>query len=484
MKNCGFNFDKTYTTLPKQFFSELNPDRVPSPAIVIVNNTLAQSLGLDFSGLSNLEQAALFTGNQLPQGSSPFSQAYAGHQFGHFTILGDGRAHLWGEHVTPTGERFDIQFKGSGRTPYSRGGDGKAALGPMLREYIISEAMHHLHIPTTRSLAVVTTGESIIRATMLPGAILTRIASSHIRIGTFEFAAYHGDKSAIEDLLNYTIKRHNPKIIHHQNKALGLIQTVMEQQINLILHWMRVGFIHGVMNTDNMALSGETIDYGPCAFMDAYDPNTSFSSIDHMGRYAFANQPKIAQWNLARFAETLLPCIDADSNKAIKLAEETINQFPEQYQQKWLSMMRSKLGLFGSQTGDEQLISDLLNWMHKNHGDYTNTFRDLSQVDELKSEPYDQKFFKEWYARWRARLNKNAKTLESSLCLMNNTNPTIIPRNHNVEQALNAANGADFKPFMDLLKALQTPYKNQDFLRPFQTPPKPSERIYQTFCGT
>ena len=484
MKDCGFQFDTTYTTLPVQFFTEIRPDSVAAPDVVIVNGALAESMGLNFSGLSRKEQAELFSGNRLPQDSTSFAQAYAGHQFGHFTMLGDGRAHVWGEHVTPDGDRFDIQFKGAGRTPYSRRGDGKAALGPMLREYVISEAMYHLGIPTTRSLAVVTTGESVMREAILPGAILTRVAGSHIRVGTFEFAAAQQDKKAVEAIMDYTIQRHYPDLPAGQNKALAFLQAVMEKQVDLIVHWMRVGFIHGVMNTDNMTLFGETIDYGPCAFMDAYDPQTVFSSIDHAGRYAYANQPGIAQWNLARLAETLLLFMDDETHKAVNMAEETINQFPQIYQRKWLAMMRSKLGLFGSDKGDEQLVSDLLDWMQKHQADYTNTFRDLSQTNKPTGQLYAQEPFNEWYLRWQHRLGKNPKPVESSLCLMRNANPAVIPRNHKVEQALEAATGGDFTRFTDLLAALEEPYQDREVLKPYQTPPAPGERVHQTFCGT
>lgn len=484
MTSCGFHFDTTYTTLPEHFFTKLNPVAATSPEIVVVNHSLAQAIGLDFSNLNDKEQAALFSGSQLPKGSTPFAQAYAGHQFGHFTMLGDGRAIIWGEHITPNKDRLDIQFKGSGRTPYSRRGDGKAALGPMLREYIISEAMHYLGIPTTRSLAVVSTGESIMRESNLPGAILTRVASSHIRVGTFEFAANQQCKRTVSSIINYTIQRHYPDLVDHKNKAIALIQAVMERQANLIVNWMRVGFIHGVMNTDNMTLSGETIDYGPCAFMDAYDPNTVFSSIDHTGRYAYANQPRIAQWNLARLAETVLPFIHDDISKAIDIAEKTINHFSHIYKQKWLLMMRSKLGLFGSPTGDEQLISDLLNWMKNNGADYTNTFRKLSQEDKPEGKLYQQKDFEAWYERWQNRLKQNTKPLKSSLRLMKSVNPVVIPRNHKVEEGLKAAHNGHFKLFQDLLAALKNPYKDQERLKPFQALPKPNERVYQTFCGT
>ncbi|MEM6781200.1 MAG: YdiU family protein [Pseudomonadota bacterium] len=484
MKDCGFRFDNSYLSLPDRFYTQLDPLPVTKPEMMILNNDLATSMGLNFSKLNLKDQAALFAGNSLPEGSQPFAQAYAGHQFGHFTILGDGRAHIWGEHMTPDERRLDIQFKGSGRTPYSRRGDGRAALGPMLREYIISEAMHALGIPTTRSLAVVTTGEDVMRETPLPGAILTRVASSHIRVGTFEFAAAQGDKNLVEALLDYTIDRHDPDIKDSENKALDFLHHVMDRQADLITHWMRVGFIHGVMNTDNMTISGETIDYGPCAFMDAYDPNTVFSSIDQMGRYAFDNQPVIAQWNVARLAEALLPLIDENIDKAVQIAEKIVNDFPALYKIKWLLIMRSKLGLFGEQTEDEQLISDLLDWMKKNHADYTNTFLDLSQEDKPSGTLFESKEFSEWYERWQARLQQNTKPLKSSLCLMKNNNPSVIPRNHKVEEALAAGNEGDLKPFHDLLSALKEPYKDREELKPFQLPPEPSERIYQTFCGT
>ena len=379
---CGFNFDTTYTELPSQFFTMQNVDQVISPKIVVVNHELANSLGLNFRGLNKSQQAQLFSGNILPKGAKMFSQAYAGHQFGHFTMLGDGRAVVWGEHITKDKMRFDIQFKGSGKTPYSRRGDGKAALGPMLREYIISEAMHYLNIPTTRSLAVAITGEQVMRETPLIGAILTRVASSHIRVGTFEYAAALQDRKLIKAMMDYSINRHFlSKIKKGENRAISLIKIMIESQLNLIVNWMRVGFIHGVMNTDNMALSGETIDFGPCAFMDNYDPNTVFSSIDRHGRYAFANQPKIAQWNLARFVETLLPFIHQDVDKAIKIGEEMLNNFTLSYKRKWLEMMKTKIGLFGEFKDDEILINNLLTLMKNQDADYTNTFREISKED-------------------------------------------------------------------------------------------------------
>ena len=484
MAGSGFNFDNTYIHLPKAFYTELSPVPVRKPEMVIFNAPLSTDMGLDFSGISTDVKAALFSGNIMPEGSEPLAQAYAGHQFGHFTMLGDGRAIVWGEHITPSGQRLDIQFKGSGPTPYSRGADGRAVLGPMLREYIISEAMHALNIPTTRSLAVVTNGEKVYRETGLPGAILTRIASSHIRVGTFEYAALQQDKGIIQTLVDYTIDRHYPWIKEEQNKTLSLLKAIIEKQADLITHWMRVGFIHGVMNTDNMTLSGETIDYGPCAFMDAYNPRTVFSSIDHMGRYAYANQPDIAQWNLARLAETMLPLLDDEIEKAADTTEEAVNGFGALYKDKWLSMMRAKLGLFGARAEDESLITDLLDWMQRAGADYTNTFRHLTEEKPPQGKPYNDKTFKEWYTRWQAQLAKNTKPLKSSLSLMRANNPAVIPRNHKVEQVLDAATNGDLKPLKDLLTALQEPYKNRSDLKPYQSPPKQDERVYQTFCGT
>ena len=484
MAGSGFNFDNTYIHLPKAFYTELSPVPVRKPEMVIFNAPLSTDMGLDFSGISTDVKAALFSGNIMPEGSEPLAQAYAGHQFGHFTMLGDGRAIVWGEHITPSGQRLDIQFKGSGPTPYSRGADGRAVLGPMLREYIISEAMHALNIPTTRSLTVVTNGEKVYRETGLPGAILTRIASSHIRVGTFEYAALQQDKGIIQTLVDYTIDRHYPWIKEEQNKTLSLLKAVMEKQADLITHWMRVGFIHGVMNTDNMTLSGETIDYGPCAFMDAYDPRTVFSSIDHMGRYAYANQPDIAQWNLARLAETMLPLLDDEIEKAADTTEEAVNGFGALYKDKWLSMMRAKLGLFGARAEDESLITDLLDWIQRAGADYTNTFRHLTEEKPPQGKPYNDKTFKEWYTRWQAQLAKNTKPLKSSLSLMRANNPAVIPRNQKVEQVLGAATNGDLKPLKDLLTALQEPYKNRSDLKPYQSPPKQDERVYQTFCGT
>ena len=484
MKNFGFSFDTTYTTLPKQFFSESEISKVPDPKTVIFNKELADNMGLDFSGCSDLDKANLFSGNQLPLGATPFSQAYAGHQFGYFTMLGDGRAHLWGEHIIPSGTRLDIQFKGSGRTAYSRNGDGKAALGPMLREYIISESLFNLGISTTRSLAVVSTGEPIMREMVLPGAILTRVASSHIRVGTFEFAAAQSDKSVIKSLIEYTIRRHYPSLINEDSKELNLIRLVMEKQVDLIVHWMRVGFIHGVMNTDNMTISGETIDYGPCAFMDTYDPNKVFSSIDHGRRYAYDNQPKVAQWNLARLAESILLGFETDIQKVIPVAEGIINEFSVVYKKKWLAMMGSKLGLFLLRKDDEKLIFELLDWMEKNNADFTKTFRDLSNATYPLSKIYEGSQFRQWFDRWQNRLKFNDRALHSAISLMKSVNPNIIPRNHIVDQVLKSADSGDFKPLSDLLIAIKEPYKERTSISKYEDLPKPNEQILHTYCGT
>lgn len=354
----------------------------------------------------------------------------------------------------------------------------------MLREYIISEAMYYLGIPTTRGLAVVKTGESVLREKPLPGSILTRVAASHIRVGTFEFAAARGEPHLVQAILNYAIERHYPDLTESDNKAIALLKAVMAKQADLIVHWMRIGFIHGVMNTDNMALSGETIDYGPCAFMDEYDPDTVFSSIDHMGRYAYANQSHIAQWNIARLVEALLPLIDPDMEKAVEMAEEVINSFADIYQDKWMSMMRAKLGLFGSLESDGKLIADLLEWMQANHADFTNTFCDLSQAQKPTGGIYAQQSFAAWYMRWRARRQQNTEPMDDSLRLMRSSNPAVIPRNHKVEEALEAAYADDLKPFYALLHVLKTPYDSDAVPTVYQAPPLPHERVYETFCGT
>ena len=479
----GWCFDNTYSKLPDCFKEDIDPIPVKNPELIKLNKNLAGELNLDFSNLDDNEISELFSGNKLPKGSKSIAQAYAGHQFGHFTMLGDGRAVLIGEHLSKKKNRYDVQFKGSGKTAFSRNGDGRAALGPMLREYIISEAMHSLGIPTTRSLAVVKTGEQVIRETPLAGAILTRIALSHIRVGTFQYIAARQKKDELEILLNYVIDRHYPNIKNSKKKSIDLLETVMDKQINLVVNWMRVGFIHGVMNTDNMSISGETIDYGPCAFMDVYDPKTVFSSIDQMGRYAYCNQPVISKWNLSRFAECLIPLIDKDQNKSIELATEIIDSFEKKYEEKWLNMMRDKLGLFGLDDKDKFLILDLLTWMHEKKADYTNTFCHLMNIDLEKVELYNDKDFINWKKRWEDRLLKNNGTLEKSLELMRNNNPLFIPRNHKVEEALESAEQNDLKPFNKILEVLEKPYDKQERKEDYQYPSISDEK-YQTFCGT
>lgn len=483
--SIGWRFDNSYARLPGYFYTRLQPVPVRSPHAVILNHALAESLGLDIGALSAAEAAALFSGNVLPDGAQPIAQAYAGHQFGHFTMLGDGRAILLGEHLTPAGERFDIQLKGSGQTPFSRRGDGRAALAPMLREYIISEAMHALGIATTRSLAVVTTGEQVMRETPLPGAILTRVARSHIRVGTFEYAAGQGGADAIKILADYAIQRHYRDLADAANPYLALLNRVIERQAALVAKWLLAGFIHGVMNTDNMSISGETIDYGPCAFMDAYDPDTVFSSIDQNGRYRYGNQPSMAQWNLARLAETLLPLIDPAQEKAVALAEEAIHAFPAIYRTQWMTGMRRKLGLFTAEAEDSELITALLAWMHRQQADYTNTFRALTEPALPQDAMFRDDGFVEWHTRWQQRLARQPQPVSESLQLMQANNPVIIPRNHRVEEALSAATGqGDYTPLQNLLAALAQPYEDIPEYFDYRTPPAPSERVYQTFCGT
>ena len=478
----GWHFDNTYSKLSKTFKEEIKPKPVQDPKIIILNQELAADLNLDFSKVDNKDLAKLFSGNSLPEGANTIAQAYAGHQFGHFTMLGDGRAVLLGEHLVNKNKRFDIQFKGSGRTSFSRGGDGRAVLGPMLREYIISEAMNALRIPTTRSLAVVSTGEKIVRENLLPGAILTRVASSHIRVGTFQYIAAKQNLEDLNTLADYTIERHYPEIKSSNKKALDLLNLVMQKQCELVINWMRVGFIHGVMNTDNMTISGETIDYGPCAFMDQYNPKTVFSSIDKFGRYSFSNQPPITKWNLTRFAECLIPLIDKDEDKAVKIATESIDNFQNIYETKWLNMMRDKLGLFGKDKSDQKLINDLLYWMESNKADYTNTFCHLMNINSSDDSKYKDTNFINWFKQWENRVLINNGSIEKSINLMKKNNPTVIPRNHKVEEALEAANNNDLSLTNKLLSILNKPYDNQNDIENYKSPSSNSE--YQTFCGT
>ena len=480
----GWHFDNTYSKLPKSFLENIKPVPVKDPKLIILNKNLAEQLNLDFSKFSDTDLAKMFSGNSLPEGSETIAQAYAGHQFGHFTMLGDGRAVMLGEHLDKENKRFDIQFKGSGRTSFSRSGDGRAVLGPMLREYIISEAMHALNIPTTRSLAVVSTGEEVIREQMLPGAILTRVASSHIRVGTFQYIAATQNADDLKTLFNYTIDRHYPEIKDSKTKALDLLNLLMQKQCELVINWMRVGFIHGVMNTDNMTVSGETIDYGPCAFMDQYHPQTVFSSIDQNGRYSYNNQPRITKWNIARFAECIIPLIDQDEQKAISIATETINNFEKLYEEKWLNMMRDKLGLFGEDRDDKHLIFELLTWMENNKADFTNTFCNLMEIQSIKDPIYQNQEYLNWTAKWKKRLEKNNTEKEKYLELMRSVNPIFIPRNHKVEEALKDASQNKLETLNQLLEVIKCPYKDNGMLKDYQQPMSNENGDYKTFCGT
>ncbi len=480
----GWRFDNTFSRLPEVLFAAATPAAVRAPEISILNDPLAAELGLNLNSLSLQAAADLFAGQALPAGSQPIAQAYAGHQYGGFTMLGDGRAILLGEHRTPSGRLVDIQLKGPGQTPFSRRGDGRAALGPMLREYIISEAMAALGIPTTRSLAVVTTGEPVYRTSVLRGAILTRVAASHIRVGTFQYLAARHDDRNLQVLADYTIDRHYPELRNAPQKYLEFFRAVMDRQAALVAQWQLVGFIHGVMNTDNMAISGETIDYGPCAFMNAYHPDTVFSSIDHGGRYAYGNQPGIAHWNLARLAETLLPLLNSDREAAIEVASAALDEYPAAFERYWLAGMRKKLGLQSEQADDIEIIRSLLEWMQKARADFTNTFRDLSFEVPLTSDHYQDADLQRWYSDWQLRLSRDAQPSTTAYALMRSVNPAIIPRNHRVEEALSAAQDHnDLSLLRRLLAQLASPYELSADSEPYQTPPT-DESQYRTFCGT
>ena len=480
----GFNFDNSYINLPKEFYSHVNLKPVKSPKLVILNNNLASSLGLSLEFLKSPKGISILSGNTKADDGVYISQAYAGHQFGHFTMLGDGRALLIGEQITPSNQRFDIQLKGSGRTPFSRGGDGRAVLGPMLREYIISEAMHGLKIPTTRSLSVISTGEDVYRDEIKQGAILTRVASSHIRFGTFEFASYFLDKDKLKQLADYTIKRHFPFISDEQNKYVSLLEEVIKLQASLVAKWQCVGFIHGVLNTDNMSICGETIDYGPCAFMDTYDPKTVFSSIDTEGRYSYQNQVAMVSWNLCRFAETLLPLISDDEDKAIDIAQDCLAKFTDLAISNLILGMCSKIGIFEPDSNDESLLNGLLDMMKKYKEDYTNTFLALSFKDFPKSRMFVTDEFSVWYKKYQDRIKSQGKSKEEVFNLMKNSNPAVIPRNHRVEEALAAAENGDFSVMNNLLKALANPFEHSDFQKEYSKPAPKSQCDYKTYCGT
>ena len=484
--NKYLKLESTYSTLPKKLFSKQYPDDVGHPELVIFNDSLSQDLGLDESFLKSSEGVDFLCGNKVLESSKPISQAYAGHQFGHFTMLGDGRAVLLGELVTERGKRFDLQLKGSGITPYSRGGDGKAALGPMLREYIISEAMNALKIRTTRSLAVVKTGENILRESgENPGAVLARIAESHIRVGTFQYAIAFCGKDTLKALADYTLERHFKIEEGNTNSYLFLLQEVIKRQAELIAKWQSVGFIHGVMNTDNMSICGETIDYGPCAFMDTYNPDTVFSSIDTFGRYAYKNQPLIGAWNLARFAETLIPIISDDEDKAVKEAQNSLENFKKLYEENWYKIMRNKLGLFDKEDGDVKLIDDLLNLMLDYRADYTNTFLELTLGNLNKINMFKGEDFKKWYKLWQDRLDKQGKSKDDVEELMKRSNPTVIPRNDKVEEALNkAVNEEDYSGVKSLLEVINNPYDYGNINEYYSQVPKERKIPYKTYCGT
>ena len=486
-------FSNSFVRLPDRFFVRQAPVPVANPHLIKFNEALANELVLDTRAIEAAGPAALFAGNILPAGAEPIAMAYAGHQFGNFVPqLGDGRAILLGEVFDRAGNRRDIQLKGSGRTAFSRGGDGRAALGPVLREYLLSEAMHALGIPTTRALAAVTTGEMVIREGRLPGAVLTRVAASNIRVGTFQYFAARGDQDAIKRLADYVIDRHYPTLNDAVNPYLALLKAVVDRQASLIARWLLVGFIHGVMNTDNMAISGETIDFGPCAFIDTYDPATVFSSIDQFGRYAYANQPPIAQWNLARFAETLLPLLDTDENRSIEMATEIVQGFFGDFETYWLSGMRQKLGLHTAEERDRELIDNLLDIMQQNTVDFTLLFRRLSSTSHAKpSETGIHALFKNpetfniWAEAWRQRLDREPLDPHARASSMRMVNPAFIPRNHRVEHALAAAvEQADFGPFHELLDVLQRPFEDQPTFAHYTESPSPSELVFQTYCGT
>jgi uncharacterized protein YdiU (UPF0061 family) len=483
-----FAFDNTYARELEGFYVPWKAAQVARPRMIKFNRQLAEELGLDVDALDSDEGARIFAGNEIPEGAVPLAQAYAGHQFGGFVPqLGDGRALLVGEVIDRYGRRRDIQLKGSGPTPFSRAGDGRAALGPVLREYLIGEAMHALGIPTTRALAAVVTGESVYRECALPGAVLTRVAASHVRVGTFQFFAARGEQEKLARLADYVIDRHYPELKSQANPYLGLLERVCDKQAALVAAWMHVGFIHGVMNTDNMTISGETIDYGPCAFMDHYDPATVFSSIDTQGRYAYANQPKIAQWNLARLAETLLPLIDEDTNRAIGRATEVVNGFSGHYERYWVRGMRVKLGLFNEEEADLNLATEFLTAMEGNNVDYTLAFRYLADAalgeqERIRGLFADPSAYDRWSGHWHARLSREAVAPLERSPAMRRANPAFIPRNHRVEEALSAAvEHDDYAPFERLLKILARPFDDQPEVTAYGEPPPEGQGHYRTF---
>jgi uncharacterized protein YdiU (UPF0061 family) len=488
-----FPFQNTYTALPPGFFARVTPTPVKQPRLIKLNRPLATQLGLDPDRLGSPEGIEILAGKRVPDGADPIAMAYAGHQFGHFVPqLGDGRAILLGELIDSDGVRRDIQLKGSGPTPFSRRGDGRAALGPVLREYIVSEAMAALGIPTTRSLAAVLTGESVVRETLLPGAVLTRVAASHIRVGTFQFFAARNDTEGVRHLADHVIARHYPELAGVERPYHALLEAVIGRQAGLVARWLLIGFIHGVMNTDNSSVSGETIDYGPCAFMDHYDPATVFSSIDEQGRYAYANQPRIALWNLTRLAECLLPLFSDQQEKAIEDAQAALGGFANAFTTAYQGGLRAKLGLFIERDGDQALAQDLLDAMARNQADFTLTFRRLSEAaqDPVEDAGVRQLFadpaaYDEWAVRWRQRTGQEPQDAAARRAAMRAVNPAFIPRNHRIEAVIEAAaNRDDFAPFEELLAVLSQPYEDQPANADYANPPEPDQRVLQTFCGT
>ncbi len=492
-----FSFDNTYARLPDRFYARVSATKVKDPRIVKLNRPLAELLGADVERLASPDGAQLLAGNVVPEGAEPIALAYAGHQFGSFVSqLGDGRAILLGEVVGKDGRRRDVQLKGAGRTPFSRGGDGRAALGPVLREYLVSEAMAALGVPTTRALAAVTTGEQVYRDEALPGAIFTRVAASHIRVGTFQFFAARGDQEAVRILAAHALARHYGDAVGSGNDALALLERVIDAQADLVARWLGLGFVHGVMNTDNTAISGETIDYGPCAFLDEYDPGKKFSSIDHGGRYAFANQPGIALWNMTRLAEALLGLFSDDEKEAVRLATERLDRFGPSFEKAYLRVMRAKLGLASEDEGDRPLFEGLLERLAANRVDYTLFFRRLcAAAAESPSDPgspalsslfpEEPEAFLSWMESWRRRLAIEPQAPAARASAMRRANPAFIPRNHRVEEAIEAAvRRDDFQPFETLVDVLARPYEDQPDHAHLATPPGPEQRDYKTFCGT
>ncbi|MEM9146443.1 MAG: YdiU family protein [Pseudomonadota bacterium] len=483
--STAFAFDNSYARLPERFYARLPPAPAPAPQMIRLNHVLARELGLDTDALDGPEGAALLSGAAVPEGAEPIAQAYAGHQFGGFSPqLGDGRAILLGELIDQRGQRRDVQLKGSGRTPFSRMGDGLAPLGPVLREYIISEAMAALGVPTTRSLAAVATGGRVVRETVSPGAVLTRIAASHIRVGTFQFFAARQDTEALRLLTDHAIARHDPAAAEAKNPPLAFLEGVIARQTRLIAHWMSIGFIHGVMNTDNMTVSGETIDYGPCAFMDSYDLQTVYSSIDHQGRYAYGNQPGIAHWNLVCLAQALLPLLEDDMDAAVETAQGAVDQVPSLYAAAWLERMRAKLGLTTAREEDQALATDLLARMADGGADFTLTFRALAEPGSARTHFADPAAFDAWEADWTARLAEEGASPAARRAMLRATNPAVIPRNHMVEAAIAAGLKGDFAPFETLLGVLAEPFDDHAEDDPHTRPPKAHEVVQATFCGT